>query len=255
MSDGHGLYYEVHGEGDPPLLVHPGLLSSVAGGMPHPAGEERRTVAYDAIGTASSSRPSASERSFDSPRQIADAFELLDHLGIECAVAAGWARGAAHAVRHALARPDATAAVVIAGPPLVAERIDARPSEVASAFATLARSGASAVSAFVEIGMPDASAETKRAVRESLEGTVEPDVLAAQMSHDRGALSLEEAARVRCPVLLVAGTGDIIVPPDHARELAAAFPDCRLVEIDGAANGLLFTRTAEVQRAVLEFLA
>ena len=58
------------------------------------------------------------------------------------------------------------------------------------------------------------------------------------------------------PVLILHGTSDRILPIDATgRRFAAAVPDARYVEIDGAPHGLLWTHADEVNAALVDFLA
>lgn len=257
-TDGYRLYHEVHGEGDTPLLVHPGLLSA-ASSAPRfmaPLIEHERLVVYDHIGSGQSDRPTPDERSYSTARQLDDALELRAHLGIETHVAMGWARGGATAVRHAVATPDDVKAIVMLGLPLVRELVEATPSGVASAFRELATKGEGlAPRAFIDAGIPDATREQKELAVELLGGSTPPDVLAAQLEADFGAVSLTDARAVACPVLMVWGTGDILVPQDHVHALADALPHSTLVPIEGAGQGVFFTRPEETFAAVRDFLA
>lgn len=247
----------MQGKGDPPLLVHPGLLSTLEAfeSLMAPLIAKRRVIAYDHIGAGGSERPTPDERSYAVERQLADAFELAEHLGLGKRVAVGWARGSATAARHATAKPDAVEAVVMMGPPLVLETWDQLPAGVASAFRELATKGGKlAPRAFIDTGLPDATEEQKEVALQLLGGSTSSDVLAAQIDSDFGALTLEEARAVPCPTLIVWGTGDILVPPEQAHALAEAIPDSTLVEVDGAGNGVWFTRPDETFGAILEFL-
>ncbi len=62
-------------------------------------------------------------------------------------------------------------------------------------------------------------------------------------------------AALRCPVLLVHGDTDLLTPPECAEEIAAAVPQARLVTIERCGHLLTMERPAEVNRALLEWLA
>ena len=61
---------------------------------------------------------------------------------------------------------------------------------------------------------------------------------------------LETAARVGCPMTLVAGTADRMTPVKAARKLATELPDARLVEIAGAGHALMAEAPAACAAAV-----
>jgi pimeloyl-ACP methyl ester carboxylesterase len=67
-------------------------------------------------------------------------------------------------------------------------------------------------------------------------------------------VAVEDAARVRVPVLVIAGTRDLIWSPQILRELAAQLPDARVVEID-AGHSAYFETPRAFNAALRTFLA
>ncbi|TQL03544.1 alpha/beta fold hydrolase [Cellulomonas sp. SLBN-39] len=65
-----------------------------------------------------------------------------------------------------------------------------------------------------------------------------------------------DIAAVDVPALILHGTADRILPIDATgRRFAQALPGARYVEVEGAPHGLLTTHAAEVNEALLAFLA
>lgn len=62
------------------------------------------------------------------------------------------------------------------------------------------------------------------------------------------------ASRVRCPVLVVRGTRDYIVPARAAGRLAAALPAGRYVEVPKVAHAVQFDRPEEFTELLLPFV-
>jgi pimeloyl-ACP methyl ester carboxylesterase len=65
---------------------------------------------------------------------------------------------------------------------------------------------------------------------------------------------LEAAARVACPALLIVGRRDVMTPPRAARQLAAALPSSRTVEIPGGGHALMAEKPDEVLDALAAFV-
>jgi len=65
---------------------------------------------------------------------------------------------------------------------------------------------------------------------------------------------LAAAARVKAPVLILAGKRDMMTPLRAAKELAAALADKRVVEIPGGGHALMAEKPDEVLDAIREFL-
>ena len=66
---------------------------------------------------------------------------------------------------------------------------------------------------------------------------------------------LTRAAEVRCPVLIVRGTRDRIVPARVVRRLAAALPDGRVAHVPGVAHAVQFDQPEAFIAALLPFLS
>lgn len=82
---------------------------------------------------------------------------------------------------------------------------------------------------------PDASPAHVAFVEELLVGS-SPDVLAA-FARTLGSLDLDRALEhVDVPALVLAGARDRLTPPRQGRDLAAALPDARLVELAGVGH-------------------
>ena len=65
-----------------------------------------------------------------------------------------------------------------------------------------------------------------------------------------------EALRgVTAPCRVITFTDDLVTPPHLGAEVAAAIPDCDLIEIGSAGHFGYLERPAEVNSAILEFLA
>ncbi|MCW5622719.1 MAG: alpha/beta hydrolase [Burkholderiales bacterium] len=62
------------------------------------------------------------------------------------------------------------------------------------------------------------------------------------------------AAQVRCPVLLVLGQRDVMTPPRATKELMAALPDARKMEIAGSGHALMAEKPDEVLDALRAFV-
>lgn len=62
------------------------------------------------------------------------------------------------------------------------------------------------------------------------------------------------AASFEGPVLVVWGTEDVVMPPEHGRRLAATFPRARLVELDDCYTLIPEDRPRELVAAIRDFL-
>lgn len=203
--NGIKLYYEIHGEGRPLILLHGGLgaiemfgpnLTALAAG--------RRVIAVDLQGhgrTADIDRPLRPELMAD------DIAALIVHLGLERPDIMGYSLGGGVALHTAIRHPEVVGKLVVVSTPF---RRDGFYPDI------LAQQGQ----------VTGAAAEAmKQTPMYELYSSVAPrpgdwsrflDKIGEAMKHDFD-LS-REIAGVRAPTLIVAGDADIF-PPSHAVEM------------------------------------
>jgi pimeloyl-ACP methyl ester carboxylesterase len=113
--NGIRLYHEVHGQGDPLVLIHGGLTTiGEMRGWIRPLAKTRRVIAVEMQGhgrTADTDRPLSFATMAD------DVAALLDHLGVPQADVVGHSFGAACAIRTAIQHPDRLRRLVVISSP------------------------------------------------------------------------------------------------------------------------------------------
>lgn len=62
-------------------------------------------------------------------------------------------------------------------------------------------------------------------------------------------------AAIRCPTLVVCGDSDLLTPPEHSREIAAAIPGARLAIVPQCGHMLTLEQPAQINTLLLEWLA
>jgi pimeloyl-ACP methyl ester carboxylesterase len=111
--NGLDMYYEIHGEGQPLVLLH-GALSAIGssfGKLLPDLARERQVIAVEMQGhghTADIDRPLRYEQLAD------DIAALLTQIGIEKADLFGWSLGAGVALQTAIRYPDGVGKLVLA---------------------------------------------------------------------------------------------------------------------------------------------
>jgi 3-oxoadipate enol-lactonase len=143
--DGTDLYYEVEGDGTPVLLIHGLALDTRMWDDQVPALRDvARVIRYDARGFGRSSRRDPDV----TYTHAADAWALLDHLGVEDAVVVGLSMGGRIALETLLAAPHRVRALVVIDAVIDGVPWDAESAAGMSAIGEAMKSG----------GMPAAKA-------------------------------------------------------------------------------------------------
>src|SRR5258708_6664903 len=202
----HGLkmYYEIHGEGFPLVLLHGGLSTidtSFGKVLPGLAGR-RQVIAIEqqAHGhTADSDRPLTYQQMDNDP------IARLSHIGIECAGFFGYSIGAGIAIEIAIEHPKVVRKLVVATPIFTADGL--QPGVLAG----------------MEALQPEHLAGSP--FQEDYERSAPnphdwPRLIAKTKQLDREFVDCpsEAIASIKAPTLLIAGDSDI-VRPEHVVEL------------------------------------
>jgi pimeloyl-ACP methyl ester carboxylesterase len=128
----NGMYHEIHGEGEPLVLLH-GAYMTIEGMAPllGPLAEYRKVIAPELQGhgrTADTDRPITYEGMAD------DTAALLDELGIERADIVGFSMGSGVALQLAIRHPERVRRIVVAS---TAYAYNGMPAEAIEMFPTI----------------------------------------------------------------------------------------------------------------------
>ena len=240
---GTKIAYEDLGSGPPVVLVH-GFAASRNLNWKAPGwydlllGAGCRVCALDCRGHGESDKPH-DPAAYDPTLMSGDVLRMLDMLRIERARLMGYSMGAMIASHLLLEHPDRFERVVLAG--VGGSLLDPRgDSEV--------------IASGLEADDPKAITDERgRAVRAFADQSRnDRRALAACMRRPRAPLDPAALARVKLPVLVVAGEQDVLVG-DPAR-LAAAIPGAKSVSIPGR-DHLTAVGDRRYKDAVLAFIS
>jgi pimeloyl-ACP methyl ester carboxylesterase len=253
--DGTTLAYHVSGQGEPLVCLPGGPMQDSAylgdlGGL----GARRRLIMLDPRGTGDSAEPD-DPATWRCDRLVDDVEALRAHLGLERMDVLGHSAGANLALRYTERHPGRVARLVLAAPSLFAVGVPV-PGEARRAAALLRRDEPwfeEAFAALEEIVAGRATADRWQAVApfaygrwdeaaraHHAAGERQRDQRAAAVFGSEGAFDPDATraalARFPRPVLVLAGELDLNSPPGPVAELAALFPDARLVVQPGSGH-------------------
>lgn len=256
--NGIELYYEVHGEG-PPLLLIMGLgANATAWWKQVPTLSERyQVIAFDNRGAGRSEKPMGA---YSIGQMADDAAALLDALDVSTSHVFGMSLGGMIAQEYVLRHPQRVRALILGGTTPGGPKAQSPKPEVIGYFATVA---SLPIAQAIERGMALLySDEFLAANREwLLKRAIENAPLMAPAHGLRGQVmaaishnTFDRLGSIAAPTMVLSGTADKIVPHPNSALIAASVPGARFVEYAGAGHGFLVECADEVNEAVLGFL-
>lgn len=248
--DGGRLAVVDEGAGEPVLCIGGGILADAFAPLCAQPGfaAGRRTVRYHRRGLGRSTAPPEGSIA----GATADAFAVLEALGIGRAHLVGWSYGGLVALDAALERPGAVASVTLLEPALllVPAAAELQPAFAAAGVAFAAGDVASALDLFhAAIGLPDWRAEDER-IAPGTVAQAEWDAGTA-FGHDLPAVGawLPGAERVRgitAPTALVTGGATAPLFVEIRALVLEWLPGTEDATLPGADHSFPFTRAAEL---------
>jgi pimeloyl-ACP methyl ester carboxylesterase len=213
------MYYEIHGVGEPVLLLHGALhsLESFRNQIPVLA-KHFQVIAID---SRCHGRTTDSDRELSYALMANDTVTLLDHLEIDRTHVVGWSDGGDIGLELAINHPERVSRLVT---------IEATFSTqgVAESFAALVDTW--------DVGGDSQIHKWKR------------------MWITRPDYTYEELDSIQAPTLVLCGEKEDYVKLEHSKELHQAIPNSQLAVIEGTGHFAPQTKPNEVNEAILTFL-
>ncbi len=259
--NGTDIYYEIHGSGEPVLLLHGGfcsiemmrpqieaLASDYTVYAPERPGHGRSPDVAGPISYAQS---------------VADTLDYLDAMGVQRPHIVGFSDGAIIGLTIALQHPGRLRSLVaISGNLDPSGFVDGLIAD--DTAEETADSPDPAIETAASVTPADETAEEialdpTRVIYNALspDGPEHADVVLDKLLHlwtYEPNIPADELAGISAPVLIMAGDRDVI-KPEHSRLMAFSIPQGQLCIVPGASHALLDERPEFVTFAVQDFLA
>ncbi len=252
------IYYESHGQG-PPLIMIRGLGSSAEHWYEQVPALSRhfRVIVFDNRGIG---RSGDDGEPFTIRDMARDAMGLLDALGVERAHVLGLSMGGMVAQEVALLFPQRVAGLVLVVTHCGGDRVVRAADEVMEIIQRLAvddslEARGAAATVFFAKGTTDQKVQTLRKfAAASARYPAGPDIMKRQMlavaQHD----TCDRLTDIRTPALVMAGTEDVLIPPENSKILAEGIPGAKLVMVPDGAHQVLIEQPEICNRAISDFL-
>ena len=230
------LYYEIHGNGTPLILLHGGLGHSGHWENQLPVlTEHYKVIAVDSRGHG---RSTMTEQQISYALMTADIVALMDFLKIGKAHVLGWSDGGIIGLDLAINHPDRLIKVIASGANYNPSglRADALENEKVKAYI------GKAMEDYQELS-PDPTGWD--AFLENI----------GQMWASEPNFTAEQLGSIATPVLLLDGESDEGIYTEHTIEMASLIPTAQLIFIPGTGHFGMWEKPVEINNAILGFLA
>ena len=255
--NGIELYYEIHGSGEPVLLIEGlGYATWQWFRQIDELAASYQTVIFDNRGVGESDKP-------DVPYSIEgmadDAAALLKALGLTQVHVLGTSMGGFIAQKLALRHPELVKSLVLActsfgGAHSIPITQEALNSMLNVAGLTPEESIRQGFQAAFSPGFMSAEADL---IRELIRWRLAKPTPRAAWQRQFNAVaafdSEEDVAQIRVPALILTGSEDIVIPPENAVLLAQRLPKAKLITVPGGGHLFFIEKAAEFNRHVLDF--
>lgn len=261
------LYYEDHGSGRPVVLIHGYPLDGQSWERQTAALVKAgyRVITYDRRGFGRSSKTMTG---YDYDTFAGDLDQVLTQLDLRDVVLAGFSMGSGEVARYLGTRGServAKAAFLSGLQPFLLQTEDNPTGVPQSVFDGIAEQAEADRYAWYESFFVDffntdetlGSRLSEAALRANWATAIGSAPVAAYACVPTWLTDFRaDLERIDVPSMILHGTADRILPIDAtAREFRRRLPGARYVEIDGAPHGLLLTHAAEVNAALIAFIA
>jgi non-heme chloroperoxidase len=261
------IYYEDHGSGLPVVLIHGYPLNSDSWERQERAllGAGYRVIRYDRRGFGNSSRPTIG---YDYDTFASDLNALLERLGLDDVVLAGFSMGTGEVTRYlGTYGSDRVRRAVLFGaiPPFLLktddnpEGVDGQVFEGIKA-AVLADRYAyfkDFLDNFYNVDKLAPERISKQAWRASFNVAAGASPYASYACVDTWLTDFrDDVAKIDVPMLVLHGTEDRILPFEAtAKRLPDLVPNLKLIPVEGGPHNIGWTHPDECNKALLDFLA
>lgn len=252
--NGIRLYYQVHGHGEPLVLIQ-GLGGGHEGWFFQTRAFRKvfKVIIFDNRGIARTDR---SPEPYTIETMAHDTIGLMDHLGIEKAHILGMSLGGVVAQEIAIKHPARVRKLVLvctlaqeagipAALPEPSKALEGKKSadvyELMEAIVSLAFNKR----LYRMITVPMWRRQVKRL---GVDGYLD------QMEALSGHSTLDRLHLIESPTLVMTGTEDRIVPPRSSDEIAARIPNAKLLKVVGGSHAFFMEKRRRFNREILDFL-
>jgi aminoacrylate hydrolase len=251
------IHYDIHGKGEPVLLVA-GLGGAASYWNPNIAAfaERYQVILHDHRGTGGSTR---SEMEYSVELMADDLLHLMDVLKIEKAHLVGHSTGGAIGQVIAAIAPERIASLVLYGSWAVHDNLMEMNMQlrrrVAMAMGEAEYHRTTPVFLYPPTYIRDNKEQLDRDIAASIAGTTTRTIIDARAAGILGFDGLQYHDRITCPTMAIVAEDDILTPPYASDIMVERIKDASLIKVPRGGHALSRSEPTIFNDAVLGFLA
>lgn len=252
------MYYEIHGEGEPLVLIHGSCFDTSAWSLQVPAFSVKyRVITFDNRG---SGRTDTTKPPYPA-RQMADDLKgLMDVIGIRNAHILGYSLGGLIAQELAVMHPGYVRSLILAGTYARQTPIGLSRTRLILQMLKEGVNPEFVIKDFFLWVFSERFFQNDEQVNNAVKSFLNPSSPLHPDGIEGQVLSIIDydgrdlVNKISAPTLIISGREDIAVPVRCAEELASKIPNSELIILEGAAHSMIFEESDRFNQIVLEFL-
>ncbi|MCI0453906.1 MAG: alpha/beta hydrolase [Candidatus Dadabacteria bacterium] len=274
------IYYEIHGEGEPLLLIEGLGYSNWMWFKQIPAiSRAYKVIVFDNRGVGNTDKP---DSEYTIETMADDAAGLLKALGVDSAHVLGVSMGGFIAQELALNYPDMIKSLILVSTSLGGKDSMPKGSNLWNSFVKLwglmpdvlelSGKGSSPIPlnpfgltpekkiryglslAFTPEYFKNHPEEIDRIVEWRLSNPQPPYAWKRQLIAGMNFDAAQRAGQINVPTLVVTGSEDRVIPPERSKRLAEEIPNSRFITLEGTGHLLFIEQAEKFNKIVLGFL-
>lgn len=255
--NGINIYYEVHGTGDPLVLIMGfGAKGSEWYAQIPALSKNYQVVCFDNRGVGKSERP---DYPYTMKNFIDDVIALLDFLKIESAHICGVSMGGMISLQLVLAHPERVNRLILLATTPIGAQVDLLVKYIEQGERLPLEDRAKATLQILYTkGFQEKVINDKALWEQFLSSFIEDPTTVQDYKNQADAIRNHDVrnrlSEIQKPTLIMVGTNDLLLPARFSRKIARGIPNSELVVLKGPGHGLIVEAADEVNAKILEFL-
>ncbi len=256
------IYYEIHGEGEPLVLImgYGGNSGQWFRQIPGLA-QKYRVISFDNRGTGRSDKP---DISYTMEMMASDVAGLLEALSITAAHVYGVSMGGMIAQHVALNHPEKVISLVLGCTTCGGEQHSVVPdAEAMTLLFDMERMQRLTPEEMIKETMPFLCSQEfidnnpdviRQFTKNSMEYVTPLHTYTRQAEAIMGHDTYDLLPDIKVPTLVIAGDADRIVPAGNSKIIASRIPNAKLVILEGMGHGFFIEAAEKANKVIIDFL-